>query len=106
MIPESKVRVPFEPAEDPLSALAGRGTEERRVIELKAFPKIDPEGQIHFGMCCVEGDVLETVQRLPRDSRVSKHRPILLRPTVGTDLRPFGHGLRCVVLRRILGRRD
>ena len=33
VIPESKVRMPFEPAKDPLSALAWRSTEKCRMIE-------------------------------------------------------------------------
>ncbi len=55
VIPESKVRMPFEPAEDPLSALAGRGTEERRVIELKAFPKMTPRDRYILGCAVSRG---------------------------------------------------
>ena len=106
VVTESKVRVPFEPTEDPLSALARRSTEKCRVIEFNTFPEIDPKGYIGVWMSRVERDVLEIVQRLPLDSRVGKHRPILLRSTVGTDLRPFGRRLRGALVRRVLGTGD
>src|SRR5258706_12314801 len=82
----------FHSAENPSATLTRRDAKERGVIQLATLTNVHPKRK--KGSCQAQRNVLESVERLTRDSRIGENGPILLEPPVGMYSGPLGYILR------------
>src|SRR5258706_12754754 len=78
----------FEPTKE-VCILPAAPDAELRVVYLKALANVRAKRQVGPGVTSGERDVLEFVERLARNDRVRKHRPIF-RPTMERNRGPSG----------------
>ena len=90
VLPEPKVGVPFQSAEQPISLVRRRDAEKLAAVGLQASPRVEPQRQIRSRIIR-ERNVFEVVEAFSLDPRVGERRPTVL-PSVGQDLRPLGLG--------------
>ncbi len=93
VLPEPKVGVRLQSAEQPLSLVRWRRAEKLAAVALDASPRVEPQRQIRSRIIVRKRNVFEVVEAFSLDPRVGERRPVFL-PSVGQDRRPLGHDRR------------